>query len=127
MSDQLPQSRVECTIPILPVSDLAGSVKFYTDQLGFSLDWGDIQKGMICSVSRNGCAIMLKKRSGSECPVWVWIGLSDESLFDEFRAKGVKVLQEPKNFIWAYEMKFEDIDGNVLWVGAEPRQNEPFE
>jgi hypothetical protein len=28
---------------------------------------------------------------------------------------------------WAYEMKFEDIDGNVLWLGSEPRKEIPFQ
>jgi len=23
-------------------------------------------------------------------------------------------------------MKFEDLDGNILWLGMEPRNNEPF-
>jgi catechol 2,3-dioxygenase-like lactoylglutathione lyase family enzyme len=32
---------VECIIPILSVKDLAASVRYYVDVLGFSLDWGD--------------------------------------------------------------------------------------
>ena len=42
------------------------------------------------------------------------------ALFEEFRSKGVKILQEPQNHQWAYEMKFEDQDGNVLWVALKP-------
>jgi len=116
--------KVECTIPVLPVSDLAASVEFYTDILGFSLDWGDVQNDSVCSVSRDGRPIMLMKRPAPSPPTWVWIGLEDDSLFDEVRAKGVKVLQEPLNRPWAYEMKIADIDGNVLWLGSEPRANE---
>lgn len=26
-----------------------------------------------------------------------------------------------------FKMKFEDLDGNVLWLGTEPRKGEPFE
>ena len=122
MTDQ----RVECTIPVLPVADLAASVDFYTNTLGFQLDWGDIDNGAVCSVSRDGRPIMLMKHSEPVSPVWIWIGLTDESLFAEYRANGAKVLQEPRNFTWAYEMKFEDIDGNVLWLGTEPRKNEPY-
>jgi predicted lactoylglutathione lyase len=119
--------KVECTIPVLPVADLAASVDFYTNTLGFQLDWGDVQNGTVCSVSRDGRPIMLMKHFKPVSPVWIWIGLTDESLFDEYRAIGAKVLQEPRNFTWAYEMKFEDIDGNVLWLGAEPRKNQPYE
>lgn len=118
--------KVECTIPVLPVADLAASVDFYTNTLGFQLDWGDVQYGTVCSVSRDGRPIMLMKHSKPVSPVWTWIGLADESLFDEYRTNGVKVFQEPQNFTWAYEMKFEDIDGNVLWLGTERRKNEPY-
>lgn len=127
MVDRSHSARVECTIPVLPVTDLVASVDFYTRTMGFSLDWGDIHGGEICSVSRDGCSIMLMKRSAPTTPVWVWIGLADESLFARFRSAGAKVLQEPRNFSWAYEMKFEDPDRNVIWVGTEPRTNERFE
>ena len=69
---------------------------------------------------------MLMKRPPPSPPTWVWIGLEDDSLFDEVRAKGAKVLQEPLNRPLAYEMKIADIDGNVLWLGTEPRANEAF-
>ena len=127
MSDHSDDADVECTIPVLPVSDLAASVGFYTKAMGFKLDWGDIHHGHVCSVSRDGCSIMLMKCSSPASPAWVWIGLKDESLFQQFRSNGAKALQEPKNFSWAYEMKFEDIDGNILWIGTEPRKHEPCE
>ncbi|HTU27718.1 MAG TPA: VOC family protein [Pirellulales bacterium] len=125
MSD--PASRVECTIPVLPVRDLARSIAFYTETLGFKLDWGGAAGSCICSVSRDGHAIMLSERTSIAEPAWVWIGLEDEALFEGWRSRGVKVRQEAKNFSWAYEMKFEDPDGNVLWLGTEARTDEPFE
>ena len=115
---------IECTIPILPVSDLARSTQFYTETLGFSLDWSS---GSISSVSRDRCAIMLSLNAEKAAPTWVWIGLEDDTLFHVYRASGVKVLQEPKNWSWAYEMKFEDIDGNVLWLGTEPCDDLPWQ
>jgi predicted lactoylglutathione lyase len=120
-----PQRQVECTIPILPVSDLARSVRFYTGTLGFKLDWGGDAGDSICSVSKDSCSIMLLQTDKTDSAVWVWIGLEDDSLFETYKAKGVKVLQEPRNYSWAYEMKFEDVDGNVLWLGTEPRQDFP--
>jgi predicted lactoylglutathione lyase len=110
-----PTSRqIECTIPILPVRDLARSIAFYRDTLGFKLDWGGGEGATIGSVSRDNCSIMLVQKPVGDRPTWVWIGLEDDSLFEAYRAKGVKVLQEPRNYSWAYEMKFEDPDGNVL-------------
>lgn len=119
--------QIECTIPILPVRDLARSVAFYTGPLGFKLDWGGGEGSRICSVSRDGCAIMLSQRDTIAEPAWAWIGCEDESLFETWSSNGVKVRQEPRNCTWAYEMKFEDLDGNILWLGTEPRRDEPFE
>ncbi len=118
-----PGRTIECTIPVLPVRDLASSIAFYTAVLGFKLDWGGGSDDTICSISRDGCAIMLDQREAAATPAWVWIGLEDDSLFDLYASKGVRVRQQPKNFSWAYEMKFEDIDGNVLWLGTEPRKD----
>lgn len=119
--------QIECTIPILPVRDLPSSMAFYVETLGFKLDWGGEAGSCVCSVSRDGYRIMLCQRDTISEPAWVWIGVEDVSLFAIWRSQGVKVRQEPKNFSWAYEMKFEDIDANVLWVGTEPRHDEPFE
>jgi predicted enzyme related to lactoylglutathione lyase len=117
---------IECTIPVLPVQNLTHSIEFYTKTLGFTLDWGGEPGRTICSVSRDGHSIMLTHGFGCGSPGWVWIGVEDATLFDELRAKGVKVLQEPRNFPWAYEMKFADPDGNILWLGTEPRSDLPL-
>jgi hypothetical protein len=60
-------------------------------------------------------------------PSWVWIGVRSDSLLEHFRAQGAKVHQEPRNERWAYEMKFEDIDGNIFWLGTETKQDLPIE
>lgn len=118
------QRQVEYIIPVLPVRELGKSISFYTEILGFKLDWsGDV----VCSVSRDGCAIMLSMAVKPAGSAWVWIGLEDDSLFADYRKRGVKVHQEPRNHAWAYEMKFEDPDGNVLWLGTEARKDAPFD
>lgn len=119
--------QIECTIPILPVSHLQAAIVFYTDILGFKADWGCHDGSSIASVSRDGCCLMLSQTGPGTPRSRVWIGLENESLFQDFRKAGVKVHQEPRNFSWAYEMKFEDPDGNILWLGTEPRKDLPFE
>jgi predicted lactoylglutathione lyase len=118
--------QVECTVPVLPVRELKRSISFYTGTLGFKLDWGGEDGSKICSVSRDGCGFMLSETVTPAGSAWVWIGLEDDSLFAEYRKRGVKVRQGPRNCPWAYEMKFEDPDGNVLWLGTEPRKDAPF-
>lgn len=115
---------VENTIPVLPVKNLSESLVFYVETLGFRVDWrGEV----VGSVSRDGHCIMLSEITGMAGPGWVWIGLQDTSLFDEYRSRRVQVHQEPQNHVWAYEMKFEDPDGNVLWLGTETRKDLPVE
>lgn len=119
-----PQTRqVECTIPVLPVADLKRAIQFYTEKLGFKLDW---ESGLFCSVSLDDCHIMLSQSIAAGGGAWVWIGVEGDSLFHEYRRRGVTVLQEPRNFTWAYEMKFADLDGNTLWLGTESRTDLPF-
>jgi predicted lactoylglutathione lyase len=117
------EREVECTIPILPVRDLDQSLPFYTQILGFKLDW---RSGEVCSVSCDGRPIMLRQSPTNASPSWVWIGVESDALFHLYRERGVKILQEPMNWSWAYEMKFEDPDGNVLWMGTEPRNDLPM-
>ena len=118
--------QVECTIPVLPVSSLARSIRFYTETLGFKLDW---RGRVVCSVSRDGRPVMLRQKESREktAPVWVWIGLKSDRLFKLFQAKRVKVLQHPQNHSWAYDMMFADPDGNVLWLGTGTRRDLPLD
>jgi predicted lactoylglutathione lyase len=122
----IPKPKIERIIPVLHVEDLERSVRFYTETLGFAIDWGANEGDTICSVSRDGCCIMPSEGDRGNWGTWVWIGLEDESLFDLLKNQEIRILQEPMNRPWAYEMKIEDIDGNVLWLGTEPRRGEPF-
>ena len=124
MNTTIPQ--IENIIPVIPVRNLQKSLAFYTEILRFQRDWGGDESDTTCSVSRDTHCIMLTQREEIETPAWIWVGLEDDSLFEEYRSKGVKVSQEPQNHPWAYEMKFEDLDGNVLWLGTEPRKGQPF-
>jgi len=56
----------------------------------------------------------------------VWIGVADAgALCAELRANGAKIRHPPTNYPWAYEMQIEDLDGNVLRVGSEPKEGQP--
>lgn len=113
--------KVENTIPVLPVRDLKRSAAFYVQSLGFGVDWGDSEGATVCQVSRDGHPIMLMEDPSLASPACVWVGLKDDTLFKEFMDKGVSVLSEPTNKPWAYEMRIRDLDGNILWLGTEPK------
>jgi len=113
---------VECIIPILRVNSGAASIRFYVDVLGFKVNWGGEPESTFASVSRDGRSIMLSQGEQGHPGTWLWIGVEDiDPLFTEYRAKGVKVREQPTNYPWAYEMKIEDPDGHVLRFGSEPK------
>ena len=83
---------VECIIPILRVTSVAASIRYYVDVLGFSVDWGGENGSSFASVSRDGRAIMLCQGEQGQLGTWIWIGVEDvEPLFAEYRARGAKV------------------------------------
>ena len=116
---------IEGVTPILGVRSLPASLDYYVGVLGFTIDW--LQPGIIASVSRGRCAIMLcEGDQGSSC-TWVWIGVDDlEPLFEEYRAAGAMVRNPPTGYPRGYEMQIEDPDGHVLRVGSGPRSDRPL-
>ena len=115
--------KVECITPILRVNNLAASLRFYVDVLGFKVNWGGEHESTFASVSRDGRSIMLAQGEQGHPGTWLWIGVEDiEPLFADLIAKGVKIVEKPTNYPWAYEMKIEDPDGHVLRLGSEPKE-----
>jgi hypothetical protein len=41
-------------------------------------------------------------------------------------SQGARVRQPPTNFNWALEMQVEDLDGNIMRLGSEPKPDQPF-
>ena len=115
----------EGVTPILHVQDLTASLDYYVTVLGFKLDWQE--PGIMASVSRDRCSLMLCEGDQGNPGSWVWIGVGDvESLFTEYRMKGAKVRHPPTNYPWACEMQVEDPDRHVLRLGSEPKSDQPF-
>lgn len=111
--------------PILRVRSLSESVDYYVRVLGFKLDWQD--SGLFASVSRGRCGLFLCEGGQGNLGAWVWIGVGDaEALHAEYLATGAKIRHPPTNYPWAYEMQVEDPDGNVLRMGSEPKDGQPF-
>jgi catechol 2,3-dioxygenase-like lactoylglutathione lyase family enzyme len=115
----------EGVTPILRVRNLSASVDYYTRVLGFRVDWQTT--GIMASVSRGRCHIMLCEGDQGNPGTWVWIGVEDvEPLFEEYTGKEAKVRLAPTNYEWAYEMQIEDPDGNVLRIGSDSKKDQPF-
>jgi len=109
--------------PVLRVRDIAASVNYYIRALGFKVDF---QADDFVSVSRGRCSIFLCQGDQGHPGSWVWIdGRDVDAVYEEYRASGANIRHPPTNYSWALEMQVEDLDGNVLRLGSDPRPGEP--
>jgi catechol 2,3-dioxygenase-like lactoylglutathione lyase family enzyme len=112
--------------PILGVTDVAASLRFYVDRLGFTSPWSYEENGqvVVAQVDRQGCALLLT----SHWPERIGKGLVFVSLNVEpdtydaqvaaldalraaFEASGVRVEEGS----WGYRLLvIDDLDGNQL-------------
>jgi len=111
-------------IPILRVSDLERSLAYYTEILGFHINW---QQKFFASVSRDNCTVFFCVGDQGHAGTWLWIGVPDaERLYREYQQSGASIRNPPTNYPWAYEMQVSDPDGHVLRFGSDPKLEEPF-
>jgi catechol 2,3-dioxygenase-like lactoylglutathione lyase family enzyme len=113
--------------PVLHVSDVDASLRFYLDRLGFSSPWNYKENGRsrVAQVERQGCVLILAdtwpEKIGKGL---IFISLNVEpdtreaaiaavdQLRAELRAKGVSV----KDGSWGYQLLVvDDPDGNQLF------------
>jgi len=110
--------------PIFRVRSLPESVDYYVRVLGFKLDWQHYD--FFAAVSRGRFQVFLSQGDQGNPGAWVWVGVSNaEALHAEYLASGAKIRHPPTNYSWAYEMQVEDLDGNILRMGSEPKPGEP--
>ena len=77
------RTRFEHAEPILRVSNMADSVRYYTEALGFiNAEWGTDN---ITLLSRDGAGIYLCQGAQGHPGTWAWIGVED---VDELRTDG---------------------------------------
>ncbi len=117
-------AKVECIIPILNVKNLAASMDYYVNVLGFrkEWDWGDPPD--VGSVARDGYSIMLVEDEQGHPGTWLWMGVEEaDSYYEEYKASRAKIREHPINYPWAYEFRVEDLDGHVIRIGSGPKED----
>jgi catechol 2,3-dioxygenase-like lactoylglutathione lyase family enzyme len=116
--------------PILNVTDVEASLRFYVDQLGFTCPWrfDEDGKAYVAQVDRQGCALILASTWARACPEKIGKGMmfislnvepetpqaataALDALRAELEAKGVPV----KDGSWGYRLLVvDDPDGNQI-------------
>lgn len=120
--------------PVLHVTDVEASLRFYVERLGFTSPWRYIEDG-VAQVDRQGCAIIL----ADTWPEKIGKGLLFISLnvepatreaataaLDELRTELESRSVSVKDGSWGYRLLVvEDPDGNQLFFNypAEPTSN----
>ena len=124
-ANKVTKTKFENATPILSVSNLLVSVRYYVETLGFvRADWGN---EFFTAVNRDRAEIYLCQGGQGRPGTWLWIGVEDvASLHEEYKASGARILRPPQNYPWAFEMHLEDPDGHVLRFGSEPRTDRPL-
>ena len=116
-----PENKFECVTPILNVSDMQRSLRYYRDVLGFSIawEWGE-PTGFAC-VTRDQVEIfMCEQAQGVGCS-WMSVFVADvDALHQQYLDSGAIIRQPPTTFPWGVrEMNIEDPDGHRLRIGSE--------
>ena len=109
--------------PVLRVRDVAASRDYYVQCLGFQVNF---EAPDFVSVSRGKCCLFLCEGDQGNPGSWVWIDGKDvDAVYEELKRSGAKIRHPPTNYSWALEMQVEDLDGNILRLGSDPRDGEP--
>ena len=124
---------------VFRVSDVAQSIAYFCDKLGFDKDWDEGgPDSAIAQVSRSGVELILDNKTyfpKAGVPSVISLTLNDlverpalDALHREFLAAGAKITKAPFKVHWdpnVFEMDVEDLDGNILMFwGYMPPQNE---
>jgi predicted lactoylglutathione lyase len=119
------QNEFPAAVPEVPVAELDAAAAYYTEKLGFTLDWRSEHDG-IAGISRGSCRIFLTDRGfreayGNAAPIVVWINLNNRSevdeLYEAWRRSKAEIDAPPESKPWhLYEFTATDLDGNVLRV-----------
>ncbi len=102
--------------PVLFVSDIGRSERFYVDQLGFNKAWheGD-GHGTVCQVNRSDCEIILCQDHQRRDKSRLFIELTASGL-DAFRREVAERSVSSKETWWGYDtLQINDPDGNELF------------
>jgi predicted lactoylglutathione lyase len=130
--NEIQPARIIGSAPVFLVADIVKSAEYYRDVFGFSYSrlWGEPTD--FCMPSRDNLIVMLSltksaatvqpngnvKEALTRWDAYFWIDDADK-LFNEFNAKGAKIVYEPtiKKYYNMKEFAVKDLNGYILAFG----------
>lgn len=115
--------RLPQPVPELPVSDVKAATDFYTQHMGFIVDW--TYEDSFAGISRDAARTFLRRqppREGKEpCSVAIWLNMASptevDQLYAEWKGRGVLIAEELQTAPYNLrEFTAHDLDGNGLRV-----------
>ena len=106
-------------IPILYSSDIARSIQYYTEVLGFKDSWIWKDSPTFGGVSMGDVSIYFSTGGQGQPGTWLAINLDDVDDYHRLiSANGAKILNPPESYSWGMrEMLVEDPDGHKIRFG----------
>jgi len=108
----------EGVIPILRVNNLAVSLDYYLNKLGFHKNW---EWPYFASVSRGKASIFLCQGGQGMPGTWMSIFMDEVGpLYKEYKKSGAIIVEPPMNFPWGHcEFLVGDPDGHRLRMSGK--------
>ena len=107
--------------PVLPVPDVAATVAYYRDVLGFrdTSIWGSPPTHGTAARNRAGLQFVVAPAGSAPGAGWAYVFLTDvDALCAEYRTRGVEVVQDPGDRAWGMrEFTIRDLNGNRICFG----------
>ena len=123
--------------PILNVANVAASLAYYTETLGFEavFAWSN-EAGFdhptaptFAEVRRGRAALMLAQNDQGGGQVWAYVDVASaqelDALHAAYAARGARIAAPPEDKPWnRREMRVQDLDGHTLRLGAPLGQHD---
>ena len=122
--------RITATNPILRVADVGASIRYYVEQLGFSLQFSWGEPLSFAGVARDGFEVMLCLEGQGQPGTWFTAWVDDvDALHQEYVASGADVRRAPVDLPWGVrEMNVADPDGHrIRFSTSSGRDAEPLD
>ena len=114
--------------PLLLVADIKRSIEFYTNELGFEVDFryedfyaGIIKDGYSIHLKQSGYSLVERKNKKNNEDLNIIFSVNGiEDLYEELSHKPVEFVQSLRNMPYGKEFYIADPDGNLIGFVEEP-------